>query len=99
MVMAPAALRMEIPLPEVKVAATGATPVEPIKSWPEVKVWEVTGEVPQPKRMPFKVREVAPVPPTLTARVELEVKPEVVPPPMTMLPEATPVTARELEVA
>ena len=85
MVIEPAPSVMEILAPSVKVVATGAAPVEPIKSWPEVKVVAVIGEVPPPMIMPLAAKVVAPVPPLTTDRVEEEVKGDV-PPPIMMSP-------------
>src|SRR3989344_522535 len=85
MVIEPAPSVMEILAPSVKVVATGAAPAEPIKSWPEVKVVAVIGEVPPPMIMPLAAKEVAPVPPLTTERVEEEVTGEV-PLPIRMSP-------------
>jgi len=91
MVMLPAPLLMEIPVPAVKVAATGAAPVEPIRSWPLVKADEVMGEVPPPIRMPLAVKDVAPVPPVTTDNVVVAVSGEV--PAPTSRPPAVKVVA------
>src|SRR6202048_3869996 len=52
---------------EVIAANNGGTPVPPMRIWPVVPAVPVpTGLVPLPKRMPFNVNELSPVPPWLT---------------------------------
>ena len=62
-VIPPAVFAIEIPLPGVNVAATGSFPVEPISSWPFVKVIALIALVPSPTNTPCAVNDVRPVPP------------------------------------
>src|SRR5437773_1684909 len=70
-VMDPAPVLTASPPAPVKVAATGVAPELPMSSCPLVRAVAVRGEVPPPMMMAFWVKEVAPVPPLTTDRVEV----------------------------
>ena len=55
----PAPVATDSPPAPVRVAATGAAPVEPISNWPLVKTVAVRGEVPLPMMMPLKLVSVS----------------------------------------